>query len=77
MNTVRKILQSDDTATVTVEVPVSSPRRQFEVVVVWQEVEEGPSEWPEGWLEATDGTIDDPTFVRPPQGELEHREHLE
>ncbi len=77
MNTVRKILQSDETATVRLELPVSSPQRPFEVLVVWQEVEDGLAEWPQGWIESTEGSIDDPTFVRQPQGEFEHRERLE
>jgi hypothetical protein len=41
-----------------------------------QEIEsESPaSEWPSGWVEATAGSIADPTFVRQPQGEFEERE---
>jgi len=29
--------------------------------------------WPEGWFEAIEGAIDDPTFERAPQPELESR----
>lgn len=78
MNTVRKIIQSDETATVTLHLPVSTPGRQFEVVVVWQEVDavSSPS-WPPGWFEATEGSIDDPTFTRGAQGQFEQREHFE
>ncbi len=32
---------------------------------------------PAGWVEATAGSIDDPTFVRPPQGVPEKRDELE
>lgn len=77
MKTLRKLVQSDSNATVRIDVPVSGSLRQFEVVVVWQEVEpEVESQWPQGWIEATAGSIDDPTFVRHPQGEYEDRESL-
>jgi hypothetical protein len=33
--------------------------------------------WPEGFFERTAGSITDPTFVRPPQGEPETRLPLE
>src|SRR5690606_5940510 len=41
------------------------------------EGESQASEWPSGWVEATAGSIADPTFVRQPQGEFEEREKLE
>jgi hypothetical protein len=80
MKTIRKVIQSDANGTVRIDVPVSGALRQFEVVVVWQEVEtrdEAPERsWPKGWFEATAGSIDDPTFVRHPQGDLEDRDEL-
>jgi len=33
--------------------------------------------WPDGWFEATAGSIEDPTFVRHPQPEAEQREPLD
>jgi hypothetical protein len=37
-------------------------------------VREDPARtWPEGWFEAIEGAIDDPTFERAPQPELESR----
>jgi hypothetical protein len=76
MNTLRKVLRTGATATLTLELPVSGPGRAFEVIVVWQEIERGTAKWPEGWLEATAGSIDAPTFVRQPQGDFERREPL-
>lgn len=88
MKTIRKLVQSDSNATVRIDVPVSHSLRQFEVVVVWQEVApdspsratqlpaEWPGEWPEGWLDATAGSIEDPSFARQPQGIPEERESL-
>lgn len=79
MKTLRRLVQSDANATVTIDVPVSGSLRQFEVLVVWQEV--GPddakvAQWPQGWFEATAGSIDDPSFIRHPQGVNEDRETL-
>lgn len=54
MKTLRKLVQSGSNATVRIDVPVSGSLRQFEVVVVWQEVEpEVESQWPQGWIDAT------------------------
>jgi hypothetical protein len=67
MNTLHRVLQSDDEGAVRLELSVSSRRSPVEVVVTWQELQErGP--WPEGWLERTFGSIDDDTFERPEQG---------
>ena len=35
--------------------------------------EESERDWPEGWFEAIEGAIEDPTFERAPQPELEWR----
>jgi hypothetical protein len=35
------------------------------------------SGWPSGFFSHTIGSVDDPTFVRPPQGEVEQREPFE
>jgi hypothetical protein len=77
MNTVRKIVQSDETGTAHIEVPVAGPRRQVEVVVVWNDLGESMTEWPAGWFEETTGSIDDPSFRRPEQLPVEVREELE
>jgi hypothetical protein len=76
MNTVRKILVSDDAGTVHVDVLGAAPRRKVEVVVTWQELEAPSQSWPADWIDSTCGSIDDPTFVRPSQGEFEQREPL-
>ena len=80
MNTVRKICESDERGTAHVDVPVGVPGRRVEVVIVWQEVDTADTPeargWPPGWFESTAGAIDDPSFVRSPQGEYETREPL-
>ncbi len=77
MNTVQKIVESDENSTVRVDVPVNGPHRKVEVVVVWHDLDESPRDWPEGWFEETTASIEDPTFVRPDQGDHEPRESLE
>jgi hypothetical protein len=53
------------------EVPVGQPNTEFEVeVVVRPKVASGGNDWPPGYFDLF-GSIDDETFVRPPQGELE------
>jgi hypothetical protein len=59
------------------EVLGAAPRRKVEIVVTWQELEPTPQSWPEDWIDSTCGSIDDPTFFRPVQGEFERREPLE
>jgi hypothetical protein len=81
MNTVRKICESDERGTAHVDVPVGLPGRRVEVVIVWQDVDSSDTPeargWPHGWVESTAGAIDDPSFVRHPQGEYEEREGLQ
>jgi hypothetical protein len=59
-----------------VSVPLGTPEADFEVLVVVQPKETKPSPaspeelgWPPGYFDLA-GSIDDETFVRPPQGEL-------
>lgn len=56
----------------TLELPEPAPLvgRRVEVTVR----EESKRAWPEGWFEAIEGAIQDPTFERPPQPELEARD---
>jgi hypothetical protein len=75
MNTVRKLYESDDQGTVHVDVPIGVPRRQVEVVVVWQEVEVARQarERKRAELEALAGALADDPIVRPEQMPLETR----
>lgn len=51
------------------EIPVGKPDTQFEVEVVVRSEPASGKGWPPGYFELF-GSIDDETFVRPPQGEL-------
>ena len=50
-------------------VQISGRPHRYEVVVTleWEVPMQPPSERPPGWVEATAGSIADPTFERPPQ----------
>ncbi len=60
--------------TLSLQIPLGKPDAEYEVLVVVQPHEAGttPEErgWPPGYFDKTFGSIDDETFVRPPQGEL-------
>jgi hypothetical protein len=51
------------------EVPVGQPHTEFEVEIVARPKPAAGKGWPPGYFDLF-GSIDDETFVRPPQGEL-------
>lgn len=51
------------------DVPVGQPDTEFEVEVVVRPKPPAGKAWPPGYFDLF-GSIDDDTFVRPPQGEL-------
>jgi hypothetical protein len=57
--------------TLTLRVPLGTPNTEFDIVVVLQPKPKPPQGrgWPPGYFDLF-GSIDDETFVRPPQGEL-------
>ena len=58
------------------EVPVGQPDMEFEVEVVLRPKPEVGKNWPPGYFDLF-GSIDDETFVRPPQGDLPPSVELE
>ena len=53
------------------------PESEVEVVLVVHTAQpESGRSWPEGFLEQVVGSIDDPTFTRPSQGQYEGRQAL-
>ncbi|MBN1946528.1 MAG: hypothetical protein JW797_12715 [Bradymonadales bacterium] len=75
MNKMRIETNTDDNGALRIQIPGPPSRYQVHVIVEWEEAQES-SDWPPGWIEATAGSITDPTFVRHPQGEYETREDL-
>ena len=76
MNTVRKIIRSDDEGTLHVDLPFGARSTAVEVVITWQEITHA-EDWPTNWFEETAGCIADETFVRPEQGSFESRNGFE
>ena len=60
--------------TLSLQIPLGKPEAEYEVLVVVQPNAVGTTSeergWPPGYFDKTFGSIDDETFVRPPQGEL-------
>lgn len=78
MNRIEIDASTDETGSIRIRLPDLPAHSPVHVVVEWGEAAPpARSEWPPGWFEATAGSIDDPTFVRPPQGGYEEREGFE
>jgi hypothetical protein len=76
MHTLRVTQRAGEDGTLHLSVPLLTPGSEYEVVVVVQpkEMKAAPVTpedlgWPPGYFDLA-GSIDDETFVRPPQGEM-------
>lgn len=67
---------TDSSGTLRIQIPGRPSRYQVHITIEWEGPEQ-PSAWPPGWIDATAGSITDPTFVRHAQGSYEPREKLE
>jgi hypothetical protein len=74
MQTIRMLGKTGKDGTLSLRIPLGKPEAEYEVLVVVQPgmTATTPEErgWPPGYFEKTFGSIDDETFLRPPQGEL-------
>jgi hypothetical protein len=73
MQTIRVTEKTGKDGTLSLCIPLGTPEAEYEVVVVVHQSSTGVPEdrgWPPGYFDKTFGSIDDETFVRPPQGEL-------
>ena len=75
MNKIEIDANTDETGSIRIRLPAAPVHHPVHVVVEWDDAAGGA--WPPGWFEATEGSIDDPTFVRQPQGTSETRDDLE
>lgn len=76
MQTVTLTARAGSDGVLHLEVPVGMPNTDLEVVVVVHPRAPHPG-WPPDFFDRVFGSIDDPSFVRHPQGEYEEREPLE
>src|SRR5262249_45406724 len=78
MNRIEIDASTDETGSIRIRLPQAPAHYPVHVVIEWADVPAAARPgWPPGWFEATAGSIDDPTFVRPPQGAYEEREGFE
>jgi hypothetical protein len=64
VNKIQLEMTTDEAGSLRIQVPGRPGRHHVHVTVEWDSVPPPASAWPEGWLEATSGSIKDPTFVR-------------
>jgi hypothetical protein len=71
MQTVHVVESTGKDGVLSLRIPLGQPDTQYEVVIVAQPTRTAaePGCWPSGYFDLA-GSIDDDTFVRPPQGEL-------
>lgn len=76
MQTVRMVTRTAADGSLSLRIPLDQPEAEYEVVVVLQPATSsngpvaGEGAWPGGFLQETFGSIEDESFVRPPQGQL-------
>lgn len=73
MQTIRALEKTGKDGMLSLRIPLGKPETEYEVLVVVQPKATAttPDErgWPPGYFDLA-GSIDDETFLRPPQGEL-------
>jgi hypothetical protein len=76
VNKMRIDTTTDATGSLRIQIPGRPHRYHVHVTVEWDAPAAETSDWPPGWVDATAGSITDPTFIRHPQGEYEEREKM-
>jgi hypothetical protein len=71
MKTIHIVEKTGKDGILSLRIPLDRPEAEYEVVIVAQPTRPTAEErgWPPGYFDLA-GSIDDDTFVRPPQGEL-------
>lgn len=74
MQTILRREKTGKDGMLSLRIPMGKPDEEYEVLVVVQPKEFGTTpqirDWPVGFFDKTFGSIDDDSFVRPPQGDL-------
>jgi hypothetical protein len=73
MQTIHATQKTGKDGMLSLRIPLGEPETEYEVLIVVQPKSAAPTSdargWPPGYFDLA-GSIDDETFVRPPQGEL-------
>ncbi len=73
MKTIRLSQKTDKEGALSLVIPLGKPEQEYDVVIVVESKSANPAPeelgWPPGYFELA-GSINDDTFVRPPQGDL-------
>lgn len=77
MNRIEIDASADEGGNIHIHLPGVRPHHQVRVSIEWQHVASEAHDWPPGWFGATAGAIDDPTFLRSPEGTYEKRDEFE
>ena len=76
MNKLQIDTTTDEGGALRIQIPGHPERHHVRVTVEWESPAPVAVSWPPGWVETVAGSIQDPTFVRPSEGEFEEREPL-
>ncbi len=77
MNRIEIDANTDETGSIRIRLPSAPAHHPVHVVIEWSDPPDAGREAMDAWIKATAGSITDPTFVRPPQGEYEKRDEIE
>lgn len=74
MQTIHVTKKAEADGSLSIRLPLGQPEAEYEIVVIVQPKAADCGaigrDWPADYFERTFGSIDDETFVRPPQGAL-------
>lgn len=78
MNKIEIDASTDETGSIRIRLPAAPAHHPVHVVIEWEDMPASTQPgWPSGWFAATAGAVEDPTFVRAPQGSYETRDGFE
>lgn len=70
MQTIHLHEKAGSDGALSLRIPLGQPDAEYDVVVLVQPKKNGNTAWPADYFDTTFGSIDDPSFERPPQGDM-------
>jgi hypothetical protein len=84
VRTIHVVQEAGADKTLRVTIPVDQAGRRYQVVIILEAEPDASSrpsaetpDWSPGYFEKTASSVQDDTFVRPPQGEYETRQEFD